>query len=404
MAGTEDPRIPPRTERPQELSHAKIIEGFDPVGVDPSFGATSVFWQAKIDWEVGLYTFRQRMNAAISEAWEGNAAETSKQAIAAYTTKAQELTPTFETVARLISSSALAAADTKSAIPPRKDDPKLWHINDRWINNDEFEDGRSDDEEQARAIMKTKYVEAFATVDAGLPVLDHPTSLVAPDSFVPGGNGNGGGGDNNSGGGGGDTSENPSTIEDENSAAPSEDETTTEDDSTNQNSEDQDTSTTEDDDTSEQDTNPANTDSPATTPTTTTPGTGTPNTPGSPGSPSGSPSGGSPAGGAPGASVPAPGRTVPGVPSTVVPVATAAGIAAGAGGRGMMGAPGMMGAGAGRGSGNDDESIHETPDYLVNEANTRELIGDIPKVAPQAIGSHFPSAQNRPTDGADESS
>ncbi|MFD3462950.1 hypothetical protein ACFWVM_24825 [Nocardia fluminea] len=403
MAGTENPKIPPRTERPQALSHAEIIDSFAPVGVDPSFGAVAVFWQAKTDWEVGLATFRQRMHAAISEAWEGNAAEASKNAISAYTTKAEELTPTFETVARLISSSALSSSDTKSSIPARKDDPDIWDINDRWINNDEFEDGRNDDEEEARAIMKAKYVEAFGIVDAGLPVLDHPTSLVT-ESFVPGGDGDGGGDDGDGGGsdgGGSDdadeddgTGDAPDTGGDEDTG---DDDTTgddTEDDTTDDGTTDEET---EDDTTSDDDTAAAATESPVTTP-----GTNTPNTPGSPGSPS-SPSGGSPSAGVPGAAVATPGRAVPGIPATAVTSAAATGSAAGAAGRGMAGAPGMMGAGAGRGGGKDDENTHETPDYLINEENTRELIGEIAKATPQAIGARFLSAQTRPAEPEGES-
>ncbi|MFD4456999.1 hypothetical protein [Nocardia sp. NPDC058480] len=400
MAGTENPKIPPRTERPQELSHAKIIDSFDPVGVDPSFGAVAVFWQAKTDWEVGLATFRQRMHAAIAEAWEGNAAEASKNAISSYTTKAEELTPTFETVARLISSSALSSSDTKSSLPARKEDPDIWDINDRWINNDEFEDGRNDDEEDARAIMKAKYVEAFGVVDAGLPVLDHPTSLVT-DSFVPGGDGDDGNGDGggDDGGGSDDEDEDNGTGDDPDTG----DENTGDDDNTGDDTEDDTTGDdtaeddTEDDTTSDDDTAAASTESPATTP-----GTTTPNAPGSSGSPS-SPSGGSPSAGVPGAAVPTPGRAIPGIPAAAVTGTAAAASAAGGAGRGTTGAPGMMGAGAGRGGGKDDENTHETPDYLINEENTRELIGEIAKATPQAIGARFLSAQTLPADQEGES-
>ncbi|MFB7877549.1 hypothetical protein ACFC06_20060 [Nocardia sp. NPDC056064] len=394
MAGTEGAKIPPHTERPKALKHNEIVDRFTPVNGDPAFDAVAVYWQAKTDWTIGLETFRQRMNTAIAQAWEGNAAEASKTAINTYTTKADALTGTFETVARLISDSVMAASNTKTSLPPRKDDPDIWDINDRWINNDEFERGRDDDEEQAQAIMAAAYVAPFETIDNGLPILDHPTSLV-DNSFVPSGD------DGDDTGGGGKPNQNTddgddTTADDETPQDPTDDgdddDETADDDTT-----DDDESAGDDDDDStddgDDDTNPAGTQPAGTTPAT-TPDT-KPTTPGSPGSPS-SPGGGTPAGGAPGTTL-NPGRVTPGMPTTIAPAAVAGVTTTGtASGRGMM-SPGMMG-GAGAGRGKDDETTHEIPEYLINEENTRELLGETAKATPQAIGSHFPAAQTRPVE------
>ncbi|WP_278261106.1 hypothetical protein [Nocardia sp. AG03] len=398
MAGTEGAKIPPHTERPKALKHNEIIDRFTPVNGDPAFDAVAVYWQAKTDWTIGLETFRTRMNTAIAQAWEGNAAEASKTAINTYTTKADSLTGTFETVARLISDSVLAASNTKTSLPPRKDDPDIWDINDRWINNDEFERGRDDDEEEAQAIMAAAYVTPFETIDNGLPVLDHPTSLI-DDTFVP----TGGGDDDDDTGGGGKPNQNTddpddTTGDDETPQDPTDDEgdedetsdDTTDDDDTDDGDDTSDDDTTDDGD---DDTDPASTQPAGTTPAT-TPDT-KPTTPNSPGSPS-SPGGGTPAGGTPGTTL-NPGRVTPGMPTSVTP-ATVAGVTAASatGGRGMS-SPGMMG-GAGAGRGKDDESTHEIPDYLINEQNTRELLGEIAKATPQALGSRFLAAQTKPVE------
>ncbi|MGW5573249.1 WXG100 family type VII secretion target [Nocardia thailandica] len=396
MAGTEGPKIPPNTERPQGLRHKEILDRFDPVATDPAFDAAAVYWQAKSDWMVGLDTFRQRMNAAIAEAWEGRAAEASKAAINAYTSKAEGLTNSFETVARLIGESAMSASNTKSQLPARKSDPGIFDVNDRWINNDEFERKRADDEEDARAVMTSQFVNRFKTIDESLPVLDHPTMLV-DDSYVPSGMGK----DGDHGSGGGDTGPNHTddneTTEDTTSEDDSVEETPPDEDATDDATEDD--STTDDgdgddsdidDDSDDSDTTPSST-TPAATGPSTTPEAGKPTTPGTPGSPgSGGPTGGGPAvsGG--------PGRSISGSPS-VLPVAPVAAGTSGAAGRAGTTGPGMMGA-PGVGRSKDDESTHKTPDYLISEQNTRDLIGELDRSAPPAIGAHFPSAQVRSAD------
>jgi hypothetical protein len=53
----------------------------------------------------------------------------------------------------------------------------------------------------------------------------------------------------------------------------------------------------------------------------------------------------------------------------------------------------MGGAGAGRG-GQDDESKRSTPDYLINQENTEELLGDIPPtIAGGVIGRNHPEPE-----------
>lgn len=61
------------------------------------------------------------------------------------------------------------------------------------------------------------------------------------------------------------------------------------------------------------------------------------------------------------------------------------GAAAGAAGRGGAAGMGGMGGQGAKGEGEEDGE-HKTADYLINEENTNELIGDMPMVAPPTIG------------------
>jgi hypothetical protein len=45
---------------------------------------------------------------------------------------------------------------------------------------------------------------------------------------------------------------------------------------------------------------------------------------------------------------------------------------------------GMGGGGAGKGK-SDEENTHKIPDYLINAANTEELIGEVPRTVPGGV-------------------
>ncbi|KAF0846011.1 PPE domain-containing protein [Nocardia caishijiensis] len=105
---------------------------------------------------------------------------------------------------------------------------------------------------------------------------------------------------------------------------------------------------------------------------------------GAPGSgQSGSPGGAGASGGQAGAGVPGAGRALPGTPVAGPVAAVAGGPTGGAGGRAYPGMAGMPGAGAGR---RQDDDERKTPDWLVDQRNTEELIGPREPTVPAVFG------------------
>lgn len=404
MTGTEPPQIPPRTENPQGFKHTEIRDAFEPVDTIAANDAATKYQQAQQKWTDGLDTFRQRMMSSIAESWEGQAAEASKKAILNYTTKAEQLTSTFGSVSKVITDTAQAAVDVKTGIPERKGDPSRWNYKHWGPFRSSFENQRSDDEEQARSIMRTYYVDGLAQADKSLPVLPRPVDLVqqsdvppvVPGTHVPGTSNNPVDPTNNTGQPN-QPGQTPDEQKKDESGNPTEDKSTA-------NQPTQDPSTT---DPSKQQTTAASTTAANTTPTTpTTPSTTTPTTPTTthpttPGVPTGltprSPgSPGSP--GSPTKQPASPGRSIPGTAGSPGTTARPSVPASAAAARGAAGSPGMMSPGGGRGKGEDD-SEHQTPDYLKTDENTLELLGETaPTIPGGVLGARYAAAQVKPAE------
>ncbi|MEU6832676.1 hypothetical protein ABZ894_28870 [Nocardia beijingensis] len=380
MTGNEPSQIPPRTEHPDGLKHREIRDAFDPVATTAANDAAAKYRQAQQKWSQGLETFRQRMMNSIAEAWEGQAAEASKKAIVNYTIKADELTGTFGTMAQLVTSTAQSAVEVQRSLPTYEEDPRWYNPNAWPFLRSRFETRRNDAEESARQIMRDHYVKDFAAADNSLPVLPRPVHLVQ-SSGIPSGPGEqpigqgvdppAGAADN-----GQPTSLGPTTDDQAGQPdAPGTDEphATPAPNAANA------TTPASTDPTS---TIAPNTASPGIPTTTTIPATTTHASPNiATGGPTGSP-----------VQSPAPGRSILGNPSAAgVPPRTP--MSGGVGPtRGVSGMPGMMAPGGGRGK-SEDQSEHQTADYLKTEENTRELLGETPRFLPGGVlGARFPSA------------
>ncbi|WP_410869977.1 WXG100 family type VII secretion target [Nocardia sp. A7] len=363
--------------------------------------AAGQYSQIAQKWREGVTDFAARMNRASAAAWEGQAAERSREAIKNYTQRATELTPELEALATRVGETAQAITTTKDQLPPTGQNfdftsPSTWDI---WNNEDPDEQ-----EEAARLVMKQHYVNPFTTADGAIPVLPTPVSPTNPlhgaiDDGTGGGGtaGDGTGGDGTGGGtddgdGSGttepSTTEDPAVEEDPEATAEGDDESAGDDTSS-----DDDEDSGDDEDGSDDETAPSSaTPESAVAPAATSPASAAPST----GSPGGGSGGG---GGSPGSAVaaPVPGRAVAGSPVMGTPAGVAgAGSASSSAGRSGM--PGMMGApGAGRGKGGDDDDTHEIPDYLITAENTEELLGEMPNtIAGGVIGGDAPSANTSP--------
>ncbi|WP_328406244.1 WXG100 family type VII secretion target [Nocardia sp. NBC_00403] len=372
MTGNESSQIPPRGENVFHWERTDIEEAFKPLDPKPAHDAAMSYSNAATSWDQGLETFARSVQGSIAESWEGSAADKAKDAITRYVKDAHELTPLITQMSNDMEAAADAIRSVATGIPEANH--HSWTANVWPPRASEEEKTRSEATAGARNAMLENYVKKFAEFDGRVPVL--PTALNPTNPLdisgptAPGSNGPGtpgGTGSPNSPGTTGDpTDPNSKTTEEEKKT----------EESTEQ--------------PSSQDTNPAGTNpastNPTSTPTTpTTPTALDPSKLGTPTTPAGTPSGlPSSPGGSGKPSTPSPGRSVPGVPGTPTGTNPAAAAAARlAGGTGMPGMGGM-GAGAGKGK-SDDENTHQTPDYLINEANTAELIGEIARTIPGGV-------------------
>ncbi|MFI6040291.1 hypothetical protein ACIA8C_01580 [Nocardia sp. NPDC051321] len=402
MTGTEPPQIPPRTENPEGFRHTEIRDAFAPVETTTANDAATKYLQAQQKWTQGLDTFRQRMMSSIAESWEGQAAEASKKAIINYTTKADQLTSTFSSVSKIITDTAQAAVDVKTGIPERKDNPR-WYDHNAWpFFRSRFENKRDDAEEEARTIMRTYYVDGLAQADKSLPVLPRPVDLVQQSDVPPvvpethpSGTINNPVDPKNNTGQPNQPGQTPDDQKKDESGNPTEDKSTS-----NQPTQNQSTTDPSKQQTTAASTTAADTTAPkspsSTTPTSpttthpTTPGVPTGLTPRSPGSPGST--------GSPTKQPASPGRSIPGTAgspgATGRPTVPAGATAA----RGAAGSPGMMSPGGGRGKGEDD-SEHQSPDYLKTDENTLELLGETPPTIPGGVlGARYAAAQVKPAE------
>ncbi|MEV6430881.1 WXG100 family type VII secretion target [Nocardia sp. NPDC051463] len=374
MTGTESTKIPPHGENVFHWERTEIEEAFTPLNPKDAHDAAMKYSNVATQWDQGLETFARSVQASIAESWEGSAADKAKDAITRYVKDAHELTPLITQMSNDMEAAADAIRTVANGIPEANH--HSWTANVWPPRASEEEKTRSEATAGARNAMLENYVKKFAEFDGRVPVL--PTALNPTNPLdisgptVPGDNGPGtpgGSGNPNSPG----KSGNPTDTGDENPDEKKSEEKSTEEQPTSQ-------------DTNPSSTNPTSTD-PSSTPTTpTTPTALDPSKSGTPTTPAGTPGGhpGSPGGSGTPSGSPSPGRSVPGVPGTPTGANPAAAAAARLAGSSGMPGMGGMGAGAGRGK-SDDENTHQTPDYLINEANTAELIGEIARTVPGGV-------------------
>lgn len=383
MTGNEPKQIPGNGENTNAWSHSDIKDAFAALDAGNAYQAAVQYSNAATYWDQGVETFARSVLTSIAQAWEGAAAESAKDAIKRYTDDARKLEPALTQLSNQVEYSANSISDTRKAIPGYAD--HSWTANIWPPRRHEEERSRNDAEESARTAMNTNYVNRYAEYDTQIPILPNglnptqPLDIPAPRP----GNDSGNGGNNGSGSGSTGTSGPGGTD----SGGTDGDSTPRTGESTDNQTTPEQSSTTAPNTTSTTPTgyNPAASDPSTLESTKTTPsGVGTPSTttgtPGVPGSSTGNTTG-------------SPGRSIPGTPGPIGSSGTSQTTSAPTAARGTTGMPGMMGAGAGRGK-QDEDSQHKTPDYLINQQNTDELLGEVPKtIAGGVLGATFRSAQ-----------
>ncbi|RBO86878.1 WXG100 family type VII secretion target [Nocardia puris] len=383
MTQNEQTRITDGGENPRKYKHVDISAAFNPLQPGSGHDIASRYSALATQWEAGVGVFDSSIKKSISTAWEGEAATQSKDAIERYTKSAHEMTDPLRLLGTRVAAAAQAISETNNRLPEPVEEKHPLH-KDSWpwvgTNRDSVIEDR---QEEAQAVMSDYYVKPFLGLDGQIPVLPKPVDPTNPldistptgaNSDDPGGTpGSPGPGTPGPGTPGPGTGEDPATEEPEEEEQP-DDETP--------------------DDTDDTSTDPASTDPSSTNPASTQPDQNRPTTPTVPSgtNPAGTP--GSPGPGTPGSpgpgSTPSPGRSVQSLQG--VPGSGSAGAASAATNRAMsgLGGMGMPGAGA-RGGKGDEESNRGVPDYLINQENTDELLGEIPKTIPGGVIGEHPS-------------
>lgn len=322
--------------------------------------------------------FRTGVDQDIEQLWKGRAANAAMEATRAYTDEFKKLPTSFQQVANGIDLLQGYLDQVKISIPPAPHvsgfDEFMGHIPGNGVLK--LAQHRANEAEaNAREIMKRIYVPGAQEVDSHTPKLPEPFNPVGnpgdkpkddDSSWPPGGrpvNPRG--------------TDDPGNSPDDPNAGDDPNQPQTDDPSTDPQN------------TTPAGTNPAGTDPQSTVPQSSVPtpdkpksyledplSRPDPNRPGSPGSPGfpGGPGGPGSNPGGPGKSIPGGKPGQPGAPGGT-PGARAASPTAG-----RPGMPGMGAPGAAR-RGEDDESEHKIPDYLVQDRTT-ELLGVQPRVLP----------------------
>ncbi|WP_330252195.1 hypothetical protein OG874_39855 [Nocardia sp. NBC_00565] len=377
MSDSNEPsKIPGGGEHVDSWNHWKIYNAFTPLNTTEANNGSGEYAQIATRWASAAELFANRINHSSSAAWDGAAANSSRDAISKYAKAALDLTTPLQNLADRVSAAAKGVNDTQNAVDKPPDggswyNPKSWNLGIYHGPNSAAV--RNDCESAAREAMRSHYVNTFVSADTQIPVLPVPNSPTDPlykppetknDGYTPGTTGNGGG--------------NPTSgTGNQGSGGQKEDSQTATDPTTN-NSQESSTTPTSTDSSSQ---TPSSTS--ATQPSSVTPTTSTSTTPSSyPGSNSGG------LGGASGTTSGKPGSTVPGTPTATGTTANAARAATTS--TGTSGMSGMGGMGGGRGQSKGDDESHQLPEWLRNMENTEELLGPAPKTVPRGVigGDH----------------
>ncbi|MFD8098398.1 hypothetical protein ACFV24_02585 [Nocardia fluminea] len=297
-------------------------------------------------------TFRQAVDNAIEEHWDGKSASSAVNSTRAYVGEANKLALTFELMANCIDLLEGALGQVAAAVGKPGEISGFDKAVEKIPNIGSVKKSKNaadEDQFAAQQVMKSVYQPAAREVDDRTPILAQAVSTFqsAPKN-KPGGKPPGGGqeGKKPVQKPGGEPAEKKPIVDGKDDEQP-------------------------------EDTNLTGTD---TTPSSSTPSTNTP-TATTPGTPGGlSPGAGSPGSGVPSSAVPVPGKISPGAPGQ--PTTTTAAARGANASTGRNGMPGMGGMGApGARTNGEDDNEHQTPDYLVRD-HTTELIGEQPWVLP----------------------
>lgn len=123
----ENPKIGD-PEQPNGFSHTQINEAFKPLSPgDHGMTASDQYAQIAAQWESGVQVFAARIRRSSAAAWEGPAAEQSRQAIGNYATRAEDLVPALNALAVQVYDSVVSIMRTQNNLPDVPVRPRSRH-------------------------------------------------------------------------------------------------------------------------------------------------------------------------------------------------------------------------------------------------------------------------------------
>ncbi|GGK67482.1 hypothetical protein [Nocardia camponoti] len=386
-----DPPSITNPENVDHLTHQQIIDAFNAV-INETHSMVTTWQQSKVDFRESTASFLAAIRAAADGKWTGASADAAITATTHYAAAADDLDELFADMSNVVNNTATIAVMAKAFMP------KVVAVTANQTTDPQEYDKQSREakeaQDEARRIMRGRYIVGFQHQDTQIPTFPPATKVVAAGPGADGGNPSGAPGSNVVGVPGSSPSAPGAGQPGANPAQPSPDSTVP------AGADESLTGGSPQNGTDDSKTQTAGTTQSPSQPTTSTPAdTARPNTspstnptiPGAPGGRAGTPSGGAPGGraGTPSGGTPgSPSR--PQVPGSSIAApgggAQSSPAAARAGSPGAHGASGPMGGAPMGGRPGDDKEKQDRKVNLVHPENTEELLGVI-KFVPPVLGA-----------------
>ncbi|MCX4097097.1 hypothetical protein [Nocardia sp. alder85J] len=201
----ESPSIGNGGENPKSLSHWEIYRAFHPLDTTDGHNAGESYRKIAAGWSDAVRDFGARIQRSSASAWDGPAAQASREAIGNYVARAHDLIPALQALADRVGTAVDSINDTRNTLPEPVStvpgwDYKGWTVGPLSGSHAKSKIDHARDE--AQRVMATSYVAPFGRVDGEIPVLPVPVSPAAPLFEVPAGGPGAGSHDGGTGGGG----------------------------------------------------------------------------------------------------------------------------------------------------------------------------------------------------------
>ncbi|WP_019932815.1 hypothetical protein [Nocardia sp. BMG111209] len=184
----ERPSIGNGGENPKALSHWDIYRAFHPLDTTDAHTAGESYRKIATGWSDAVRDFGARILRSSASAWDGPAAQASRDAIGNYVARAHDLTPALNALADRVGAAVESINDTKTKLPEPISTVSAWNYQGWTVGPLSGSHAKSKIDharDEAQRVMGTNYVTPFGRVDGEIPVLPTPVSPAAPLFTMP---------------------------------------------------------------------------------------------------------------------------------------------------------------------------------------------------------------------------